>query len=253
MKLYKYYSLSKRDRVEDLLKKRMIFHQNPSKFNDPFEMEHRAITSEKLITSLEHQVRQEFPQYTNEQFDEAMKIAKANFAANEDLAEVRVKDFINRKEFIEPTVACFSAVRDSLLMWAHYASDHKGVCLEFDTDLCGLDGDLYEVSYSEDLPIIDIYEFISRAAEDRDVKKESILTKSKDWSYEKGYRSISFDANKYKEFNLQGLTGIVLGARIDSDNKKWLFDLIKEENININIEQASTSKYKFELVFSKVA
>jgi hypothetical protein len=28
-------------------------------------------------------------------------------------------------------VACFSALPDDLLMWAHYADKHRGVCLKF--------------------------------------------------------------------------------------------------------------------------
>ena len=31
-------------------------------------------------------------------------------------------------------ISCFSEINDSILMWSYYASNHEGVCLEFDLD-----------------------------------------------------------------------------------------------------------------------
>ena len=48
----------------------------------------------------------------------------------QEFAHEKVKDFI-----LEFGVACFSMYYMNLPLWANYANDHKGVCLQFDSDI----------------------------------------------------------------------------------------------------------------------
>jgi len=40
-----------------------------------------------------------------------------------------------RKKTNRLGIACFSECKDSVLMWSHYADMHKGICLEYDTNI----------------------------------------------------------------------------------------------------------------------
>ena len=50
-------------------------------------------------------------------------------------------------------ILCFSLNWTSLLLWAHYADNHKGICLGFDLQ-DGPDWYVYPVSYVKERPSI---------------------------------------------------------------------------------------------------
>jgi len=55
-----------------------------------------------------------------------------------------------QKEIDNAGITCFSKVRDDILMWAHYADKHKGLCFEFDgSDNCIFFGEAQPVKYEE--------------------------------------------------------------------------------------------------------
>lgn len=123
MRIYKYIGLQNKDRINYLLRQKKIFHQKPSEFNDPFEMEHRIPVTENVWSKLDVEIREQFPGMK----DEIIKSIFSEASSNEDFAEVRIKDFIARGDIEEPTVSCFSSEKSQILMWAHYADSHK-VC-----------------------------------------------------------------------------------------------------------------------------
>ena len=79
-----------------------------------------------------------------------------------------------------------SELPDDLLMWSHHAANHSGVCLGIRTD--AMKAKLFlPVNYTEQLPVIDIREYIQRI---RGLFVRLSLTKSAHWSYEKEWRTI---------------------------------------------------------------
>jgi len=83
-------------------------------------------------------------------------------------------------------VICFSAVDCEPLMWAHYATSHSGVMLEFAQD-CPLfqGGAFLEVDYNQDRAIYDP----SQPADGSQVIALA-RRKSEHWGYEKEYRVV---------------------------------------------------------------
>jgi hypothetical protein len=125
-------------------------------------------------------------------------------------------------------VVCFSEVPDQLLMWAHYADSHAGVCLEFD---------------SEERPIPSWPKYAYRPVryvDDRqidllNVDTESgflhlLTSKGRDWQYEREHRLISIKGAGFQEGRLESLTAVVLGARIGNNEpavREEFFDALK--------------------------
>ena len=99
------------------------------------------------------------------------------------------------------TGCCFSERRDSLLMWAHYADSHKGICLQFKYDSAKLPaGSLFKkMHYSTHYPKLD-------AARIVELEQTLLLTKSTDWMYEKEWRFVA-PPETYKE--IDGFDGLV--------------------------------------------
>ena len=86
-------------------------------------------------------------------------------------------------------VCSFSERNDSILMWSHYANEHKGICIEYDFKN---DNDIFNVLepvfYAE--AGFDLTPYIFNVLENSRILKISAITKAKDWEYEKEWRII---------------------------------------------------------------
>ena len=101
-------------------------------------------------------------------------------------------------------VLCMSANNSSILMWSHYADEHRGIVLELDPAIL-LQSDkrvLHPVAYSETYP--EVYEeqgpievgtydreFVARS--NRKAEEVLLFTKAAEWKYESEWRAVWFD------------------------------------------------------------
>jgi hypothetical protein len=110
-------------------------------------------------------------------------------------------------------IFCLSGKKDSILMWSHYAENHKGVCLMFDTtkDSNFFKG-LRKVNYSSNYIS---YTYVSTPK----TLSKVLYQKSLDWKYEDEYRIISPDGRGLKPISKLALVGIIFGCRCESSNK----------------------------------
>lgn len=119
-------------------------------------------------------------------------------------------------------VYCFSRNPRSHLMWAHYARNHRGVCIQIDPSYC-LDvfAGVQTVSYTNNLPKV-----IWPTRDSDDITK-CFLSKSMDWAYEKEIRCVSrYVKNSGMRFDVRAVRGIIFGQRFfDSPD---VFGWIKE-------------------------
>jgi len=111
------------------------------------------------------------------------------------------------------------------IMWAHYATQYKGVCLCYSTS----------GSFSNAEPVIyrnarETY-FLDYEALDS-VIKSSFYYKQEDWSYEHEWRILSETENLFFKYEPKELVGIIIGHAIKEHLKKELVDYIREnENL----------------------
>lgn len=207
MKLYKYVSPERLD----ILTKNTIRFTQPLAWNDPFELrpsyENDSVKEPlmqiaKFIYILKHfqQTGEALTKETDEFERERKRITK---------------DDIYR--FINDNVVGLSLTEDkeNLLMWSHYARQHKGFVIEFDTEhefFKTNDRFLFKVKCGNLRPRIDINAFselivyILHSLKNRTVlnraeleKISKVFKKSEDWEYEKEWRLISAtqNANNY--------------------------------------------------------
>lgn len=129
---------------------------------------------------------------------------------------------------------CLTPVPDSMLMWSHYSDRHRGICLEFDkdSDLIGMG---HQVRYRDTYP-----ELLPQTA--KNDLLELVLTKSKDWSYEKEFRiiasSLEGPTKLCDEFVLLpegALTGIILGC--ECTNQLEILSIVKDHCPSIAVKQ----------------
>jgi hypothetical protein len=136
-------------------------------------------------------------------------------------------------------------------MWAHYASNHKGFCLEFHSNR-SLDG-------VNPLDVLYVNNFIKAPyyKNPKDALFHLIYTKSKDWEYENELRSIQInllneEARKIT-YNKEELKSIYFGVNIDSNIKQYLLEIVdKVYNKKIVVYQGVLSKLNFEINWERI-
>lgn len=127
-------------------------------------------------------------------------------------------------------IYCLTPHCDSVLMWAHYAEKHAGICLELSATTEQV-GRAQRVLYRDSFPILGPDDFNDPKA----LVDAVLLTKSKEWAYEDEYRIMARDAGDDPSFSLTtardflslmpgALTGIVAGCNADISSIQALVD-----------------------------
>ena len=233
--LYKYFPLRNEDdlsRVKSVLEENVLYFSRLKDFNDPFDCCPIYVAPPDDFKYWLGQLSRSSKHTTAELEKVKNNWQKGKTTENQLItnAELKIQLAINE----ELGICCFSGRPDSLLMWAHYASLHTGVCFEFkrnsDTPFFG---EALQVHYKPDRPKVNIFK------RSQDVADDAFLTKSSVWEYESEYRIIGPNRKpgKVHKFPKECLTGIILGAKIDEKNKIILTDIAKGNN-SIAIKKA---------------
>ena len=164
-------------------------------------------------------------------------------------------------------VLCLSAVRDNILMWSHYADEHKGAVLEFQPKIelaTEMHGALL-VEYSKQVPVaVTLEQFLlyvtgqgpKPRAPDAFVK--SVYTKSSDWSYENEWRILSKQRDEdqgpfsYRAFHPQELAAIYFGCRMPESCKDRIRDAVSGWGSHISFSQMRVERIRYELAADPV-
>lgn len=154
---------------------------------------------------------------------------------------------INAKKTIQ--ICSFTERYDSLLMWAHYAEQHKGICIEYDfneSDADRIRPFIQPVFYSNKIFTINSIGEVNAIN-----NIMASICKSKDWEYEQEWRLTIF-AKSQIEGNMNLIKApipkaIILGSRfnLNTDDVKCKIDqIVKEQNIPIYQMNIHSSQYK---------
>lgn len=246
--LYKYLPL-RNDNQEDLSRIRSVIDENMlyfsclKDFNDPFD-----------CSPIYGSPREDFEYYfkrlseSNKYSIDELNRMRTNWKQGDRETQEKLIDKVNSKMWIyineELGICCFSGKPDSLLMWAHYASCHTGVCFEFNrTPNAAFFGEVLKVRYKPYRPKVNMFK------QSQDATVNIFLTKSSDWKYETEYRIIGphRKPGQTHQFPKEYLKGIILGAKIKKENEATLRNII-EGHYSIAIKKAKLDDCKYKIV-----
>jgi len=232
-----------------------VWFSTMSKFNDPFEGIYDIvddISQEAIISLAIKSLSEEGYSWSGISNYVARNIMKDDFGGLPIKEEVTAKIKASVQQMIESTKnsGILSLAEDpkNILMWSHYASEHKGVCVELDRNI---DEDLGDekkcrpVKYSKEYPQPSIEDILKG---DHALTDKVAYTKSIDWAYEKEWR-----VRRDKGDCLHPLPGpiksIILGA-------KWEGNLSEMQSFcvvnGITLLVASIHRGEFSLSFEDV-
>lgn len=142
-------------------------------------------------------------------------------------------------------IASFSEVRDHELMWAHYAGNYSGMCVEYDVRrlLKNLpdDHEMVRMTYNEKAPIL------YRDQETAENKAKLILScKSWRWSGEREWRLIRPTIGKAEYGGGRAAVAVFLGSRISDEHEEAIRDALEPQKIPVSKMKLDTYNLAFE-------
>ena len=283
MKLYKYRSTSKYS-LEGLINNELYFSKYTD-FNDPFEFS----TPFPDLVKTYKKARKKFREYYDNN-----EISKEVFLKLTSLVKTPPKEAL--KERVETLnkiksntlnmgILCLSQLDENILMWSHYAEDHKGFCIEFnelDTHLADTT-DVINVKYLDsfedlndpellveffmlmfwdhrDLPRLQWESKYIELGQQLKVHEESELAvsimgnKYIDWVYEKEVRLVTGNSGVIK-YNPKSISSLTFGLRMSESDKSTIRNICKtDDKCHIKFKQADklTSGYGLKNLALKV-
>ena len=242
--LYKYFKHNK-EWTQRIFKNNEIYFAAPKDFNDPFDSVRRFIypTSpterERLLKA---GVRLSLPGLPTGVADLQVR---GSVRTGDDIPHMeKICDQLTHEMQQSNAVFCMTEKKDNILMWAHYADQHTGFCLEFRTDNPFFSR-VRPVIYSRCLPKQDFVEFLTA-----DIARLPLylVTTAEDWAYENEWRLADPGSDPGpRKYPREALTGVILGCRMHEKNRKQIKHWCKEREPRPTLYEAKEKRSEFGL------
>jgi hypothetical protein len=221
----KYIGLSNVRFVYEILVKNRLYFSDPAQFNDPFEMT-PAVLPRKIFKSVSKAKKRVSEDVLNQIYQDTMKKFRDD----------------QSKMISKFGVACLSESLDDIVMWSHYADQHKGICILFDTKFKFFNG-LRRVTYVPKRLASPI-----KTKRNPDRLMQLMTTKLDLWSYEKEWRMFRrYKARGYL-FPKTAIYGVVFGDRCSPEDRDIVTRMVDPNRIKLF--NASLSLYEYKLILA---
>jgi len=259
-KIYKYVPFSEGSLC--ILNNGTIKYSHSNEFNDPFDcvVDYNIEETIKNISEREDLFERAAEQLGTglDVIEEKKKIMLASL--EESLTNKTPYDSVMDKIGI----CCFSLKPDNILMWSHYAENHKGFLVEFTTDQSNPDivestekylGG-YLVEYSDKMPVRSLG--LSECESSQEDLYKQFLTKSAVWFYESEFRVLSLNKGPgIHQFCQNMVSAVIAGAKMGDAHIQILSDTVNnlssklQKNIGFSKAEMIKGKYALKLNLSK--
>lgn len=280
-KLYRYRSLDNLDYVTGEILTGEIYVASPIELNDIFDAtslmsskDPKFYFSNENIKEIYEDSFKELPADVFEKifnnkdwYDKLAEYVAENVIYGTDLtiAEAKSKlyeiemnmleeinESFNGISYTTTRIACFTDKETNIPMWAHYAKDHTGVCIEYATETIKNEltlNSLYPIKYTEELldGMSHIMDRLSNPLSANSFLEELATQKHKDWEYEQEWRLLLRMGHLYpsaesipKEYQNKGQlyyftkpAKVILGCKISEQNEILLRDVCKNAGVDV--------------------
>jgi len=150
-----------------------------------------------------------------------------------------VEDFRNLciERFNECGIYCLFHGGDSAAMWAYYAGNATGCCIEYEAEgplaLQGANPELFicNVQYADPLPSVSVEELIFSP---KSACRTMVATKHVDWSHERELRIVDFDQSGSRDLP-KGICikRVIAGVDIDDAHKQNLTEMCQKAGVSL--------------------
>jgi len=248
-----------------------VFFNNPNNFNDPYDS---SISFNK----------KELRKYIEKKSQDICFIGKTKLNAyKKKIYKHLVDNFYNNIHALRSSffVSCFAERVDDEIMWTHYADCGKGFAIcyessEFQTDQSSGKVGLLPVLYTAKKPNINLHleqqvnryfetiktdQIIKSKPYSREIHSElenqaikSLISKKKQWSYEKEYRAILDNPKREERTFLKNIKpkAIILGEFINEENAILLAKIARDKDVHLFQMFSDYSRNSNRLMFKEI-
>lgn len=257
--LFKY---TKVRHAKDLLYDNIMYLPQLSELNDPFEgsllYDEDIIEDYYANSNIDELMDYIKEELNDEEYDEnyLRKLGKISliFQSHDKISEIR--NILTDEMY----VICLSGRKDITSLWAHYADNHRGICIEYNlvnTKTKIFENLCFPIEYLDDYNLTrDIKYSFNKKSFDFNLKIKPLLLKAKDWSYEDEWRII-FDnsilhENKelfypYKPYiKFLKPQKVYMGMDISEKDEKIIKNICKIKEIPLFKAVKNRGRYKFD-------
>lgn len=248
--LYK-YTPHNTDYKYDVITKSQLWFSKIENFNDPIDS--RLDYRQKYN---KNEIKKYWENFSKDKLVHSLEKTLEIYGNNNSFIDQQNRVFSELKAKLG--VLCFSANPTNILMWSHYANNHKGIVYEFELDLfsnrmtSSFEGVNYKVEYPED----NNYELLSYTLIGEERKKQfvkELTIKAKDWAYEEEYRMIDIEKSGNKNFNKSSLASIIFGVKTNKCEIEAIKELCAQNGLNhVKFKKAEFIKGKFEIEIANI-
>jgi hypothetical protein len=222
-----------------------FYFPSPLSFNDPFDcnLSYRNFyTKEELNQDYKNYIQGNYVKDLNENFWNNGSTLKLKKNANVEVLK---------------NIGVFSMSKSykNILMWSHYADEHKGLVFELDMEGNGsfFNANIMRKRKTEKVKYVKEYKLLSYLNDEKREVETLLLYKYKLWKYEKEYRIINFGANGSYKFNKKLIKKIYFGCKADETNIKKIIQLCQLNGFShVKFKKAKLISGKFALDFDEI-
>jgi len=272
MILYKYVGI---DVVQEIIKTPCLKFTSPLSFNDPFDCNYPGyIENENNLFNFFVASAAKKLGLKNNDVASLKKILAPEFSMlsteiSNNLENMRKQWDVELDEF---RICCLSKNRNSILMWSHYAEDHKGIAIGYDMSKIKHLAAPQAVTYASNKvrlnkvidPIIKdvITDIVNKrnilssdflAGKTLQIFRHFFLVKRDEWEYEEEFRIINKASDRKEERGLvpvakDSIAEIVFGVRTPNSQMDDVYKMAKDALPKAVFYRAIKSKGDLEIV-----
>lgn len=276
------------------LKKDRLYYSTPANFNDPYDTLLYA-NYFKILHDVAVNLNMEMDNYLERLSEKDKILASFGIAMwkgknKSDTLKNFFESIYNAAKDLKDSlrnnvrILCFSEDYLSMLMWSHYADNHKGFAIVYDKDaIISADNFTIDNTVIKKKPLLRPVNYVEQQidlTEDLenyvrayrmeslgDVKpppchlsveklRTSLLEKSQDWSYEREWRVIPRHISLENQSDLSYMRvrpkAVILGSQCEKNNRKEIMDICNKRRISIYKAEINYWEPGFKLAVSEL-
>lgn len=260
--LYKFYPLETAQQLVFLI--RAIQHGEiwagaPSAFNDPYDCQ-PAVERDYTQDVVQRWAMQALKNMSSQPLSDqdarrrAAHTAQAYATGDKNLTQHmrQFEDSMLKMLREDWGVACFTTHYRNVLMWSHYATKHRGVCVEVphSESVFSSSGttSLLKVNYDDQRPKLAVFSEEFRTEDSRLEHAIAFFSsKAKSWEYEDEWRAIRPKGPGLLDIPRNAVKAVTLGSLMDAELRAAVINAAKNADHPVAIYQARLSDTKYEI------
>lgn len=212
------------DRSIDEIANNYIYFADRDSLNDPFDSSPELVE----LTKNPDEIKKFYDLISKNITDEKVKRhfkSNYNHESLQSYAQSKIVDLI-----LDFGIACFSMYIMNMPLWANYSNNHKGICLQFNSDIDKkFFSILKPVYYQENLSQMEF-----RPITEGNEFEKIFFRKDKSWENEKEIRLLKDFKGKLK-FNKNALRNVILGYNSEPNYVRKVYQAIRDNYSDVEI------------------